>query len=170
MKKLLMMVVLCLSLVGCSGKNTDSEQAKKTEQAMAEADRQVGMPNITNFSERKLLKRVYELRDQENLVMYAYTQGLDGQLIFLFKCMGYGVPYAAQYTNPQKYTPVYNKNGTWDTSLLMPQPEPNGIFIPDSSEGTWLLVIDEKGNTHPVYCEPRVVVSPVKILTAKGNP
>ena len=42
----------------------------------------------------------------------------------------------------------------------MPQADPNGLFMPNSADGTWLMMINPKtGDVHPTYCEPRVLVS-----------
>ena len=43
----------------------------------------------------------------------------------------------------------------------LPQADPNGLFMPASAEGTWLMLINPKTNQpSPVYIEPRVTVSP----------
>lgn len=154
MKSLILVLVLCFVGVGCS--KTDDKQRIETEARVAEADRQVGMPNITHFTERKLMKRIYELRDQEDLVMYAYMVSLNGDLIYLFPCMGYGLPYSTQFTNPMRQV-------TSGSSVTLPQPEPNGLFMPQQADATWLMMIAPDGTTHPVYVEPRVIVSPVKL-------
>lgn len=159
-RNLLLLPILLLA--GCSGcSSTDDKQRHATEERVAEADRQVGMPNITHWQERKLVKRIYEMRDQEDLVMYAYLVSLQGEPVFLFKCIGYGLPYSVQFTNPMRASGAH---------YALPQPEPNGLFLPPQADGTWLMMIDAKGETHPVYVEPHVIVSPVKLPSAKGNP
>ena len=49
----------------------------------------------------------------------------------------------------------------------MPQPEPNGLFMPDGLAATWLMLIDEKGDIHPAYFEPAIIVSPVLLHKVK---
>ena len=129
---------------------------------MQEAVRQVGMPNIVNFTQRKQLKMIQELCDQENLICYAYiVPEMTGKPVFLGKCIGFGIPYATQYTNPQKV--AYDQ---WHDSPVLSQADPNGLFMPDNAEGTWLMMIDPKTKEiHPVYCEPRVLVSPFPLNT-----
>ena len=73
------------------------------------------------------------------------------------KCIGYGIPYSTQYSNPEHQ--VYLSGG-W---TKMTQAEPNGLFMPASSEGTWLMMLDTSGTPHPVYVEPRILVSPFKL-------
>ena len=143
---------------GCDEQNSDSVQRQQQEQLLMEGTAQVGMPAIHNFRERRMLKDILELRDQEGLVTYTYLQSMDGHLHFLGQTVGYGIPYATQYTNPQKPTRAYGGIAT------LPQADPNGLFSPASAEGTWILMKDPNGtDVKPLYVEPRIVVSPFKL-------
>lgn len=151
-----------LFMSACDSVSTaDDKDAAKQEQMQKEGQAQAGMPGVHNFQEKKLLKMIYELRDDENLICYAYLfNEFNGKLIFIGKCIGYGIPYSTQYSNPQKDTwPSYHDG------KMMPQAEPNGLFMPSSSEGTWLMLLDKDGKPHPVYVEPRIIVSPFQIST-----
>jgi hypothetical protein len=120
------------------------------------------MPAIINFQEKRMLKMIYELRDKEKMICYAYIVAeMTGKLVYIGKCFGYGMPYATQYSNPQK-TIEGQTNGEFTT---IGQSEPNGLYMPASAEGTWLMLLDEKGAPHPVYIEPRVIVSPFQLST-----
>ena len=151
---------------GCEeGRSTaETKQTKQTNKILDEMNRQMGLPNIVNFQQKKLMKMVYELSDQENLICYAYLKAdYSGKLIFIGKCIGFGVPFSAQYTNPMKY--FDDPNGSWDAgSVVTPQADPNGLYMPTSSSATWLLMIDPKTKeSRPVYIEPEIVVSPFKL-------
>ena len=141
----------------CEKNTADKVQREQTEQLVSEAQRQIGMPNIINFQQRKLMKMIYELCDKEDLVCYAYIKSdYQGKLFFIGKCIGYGIPFSAQFTNPQR--PAWPE---YRDSYTLPQPDPNGLFMPTSSSATWLMMIDSKTNTpRPVYIEPEIVVSP----------
>ena len=130
---------------------------------MAEAQQQVGMPDIKNFQQRKLMKAIYELCDKENLICYAYLKSdYTGKLIYLGKCMGYGIPFSAQFTNPEKVVHEIEYNG--GSFGTLPQADPNGLFMPTSSSATWLMMIDpETKKPRPVYIEPEIVVSAFKL-------
>ena len=164
MKNQIWMIGIMLSValfVGCgSESDADKEQREQTEQAMKEMQAQVGMPAIVNFQERKLAKMIFELRDQENLVCYAYiVNKMQGKLIFIGKCIGFGLPYSVQFTNPMK--PVHIASGHW---LTLPQPDPNGLFMPSGLSATWLMIVDPKdGDARPVYIEPEIIVSPFRL-------
>jgi hypothetical protein len=167
------MAILTMGAQRCSSdegvKSTaDQKQASQTARMMNEAQRQVGMPGIVNFQQRKLMKMIYELSDKENLITYAYIKSdYLGKLFFIGKCIGYGVPFSAQYTNPMRIWDLERDGGgiqkTGDTGEIqvIPQPDPNGLFMPTSSSATWLMMIDPKtGKPRPVYIEPEIVVSP----------
>lgn len=158
---LVAVMMLLMSNSSCDTQPTSNQVLEqKQEQLMQEANRQTGMPAIKNFQERKLMKMILELRDQENLICYAYIiPEMTGKPVFLGKCIGYGLPYATQYTNPQAQT----YTGQYGIAIL-PQADPNGLFMPESADGTWLMMIDPNTNEpRPVYCEPKVLVSPFKL-------
>jgi len=142
----------------------DKVQQQQTEESLNEANRQIGMPAIVNFQERKLFKQILELRDQEKLITYCYLMneinGTIGQ--FLGKGIGYGIPAATQFTNPTKYEHHAEPEGG-DYGVFLPQADPNGLFMPITTSATWYMLLDEKGKPHPVYIEPLIIVSPIKL-------
>ena len=88
---------------GCENTSSDSIQTEQQETILKEGTSAVGMPAIKNFRERKLLKDIFELRDQSGLVTYTYLfNSMNGKLVFLCNSIGYGIPYATQFTSPQK--------------------------------------------------------------------
>lgn len=153
--------------IGCDIPETaDNIQAQQTNIAMNEAQRQVGMPNIVNFQQKKLMKLVYELCDKEDLICYVYIMSdYQGKLFLIGKCVGFGIPFSAQYTNPERIVDGWKQLG-YSTSgssgiVTVPQPDPNGLFMPPSTAATWVMMIDPKTNKpRPVYFEPDIVVSP----------
>jgi hypothetical protein len=162
MKKLLILLVASvLVLVGCEGEESADTKAKEqTEQIMQEIDRQVGMPRITNFQEKKLAKEIFELRDRSDLVTYAYTQNLDGKYVYLGKAIGFGLPYSVQYTNPER---IADRSSTYGY-VTLPQADPNGLFMPEGLSSTWLMLINEEtGEPEIIYTEPSIVVTQSKL-------
>lgn len=163
MKRILMVIAVGVLFMGaasnesCGARSSDDIQREAQEKILAEGTAQTGMPAIKNFRERKLLKDILELRDQAGLVTYTYVWNeYNGKLVFFCDSIGYGIPYATQYTNPEKIT--------WaggSVSHVLPQADPNGLFSPAAAEGTWVMCKDPNGKTtRPVYVEPRIVVSP----------
>jgi hypothetical protein len=171
---LLLLLVVCGGSSDCDGQapTSDQIQSAQQERILQEGTNQVGMPAIKNFRERKLLKEILEKRDQEGFLTYTYVwrevAGGDASnnLVFLCNSIGYGIPYATQFTNPQKRDYAVSQVGV----LALPQADPNGLFSPATAEGTWVMCKNPHGpNVEPVYIEPRIVVSPFP-LTGKPSP
>lgn len=164
MKKLTLLVVtifVLLTLTACGPmpdtRTSDQKQRDQQEQILQEGTAQTGMPNIKNFRERKLLKDILEMRDQNGLVTYTYLfSEQTAKVCFLGNTVGYGIPYATQYTNPM--------TKEFSSSSPLPQADPNGLFSPASAEGTWILMKDPKGGeVRPAYIEPRLMTFVFKL-------
>jgi hypothetical protein len=137
-------------LAGCE-ENSDQIQRRQQEQISMQATQSVGMPAIVNFAEKRMMKDILELRDQ-NKATTTYIVDMNGKLHKICTSVGYGLPYATQYTNPMRVT---------TGAAVLPQADPNGLFSPSNAEGTWVLCVNPKtGKPEPIYVEPRIVVSP----------
>jgi len=157
MKKILPLFLFAItSLVFFSCDETAKQkEAKKTEQLMKEMQASVGMPSITNYQEKRWAKMIFELRDKSDLVTYAYIVDMNGNLHYIGKCIGYGLPYSVQYTAPETY---YYKGAT------LPQADPNGLYMPEGLSATWLMMEDPSTKEiKPVYVEQEILVSPFKL-------
>jgi hypothetical protein len=155
MKKLLLVLPLIAVLSACDDRpNSRQIEAAKQEEMQLQAVQQVGMPAIVNFAEKRMFKDILELRDK-NVPTTTYLVGMNNQLTKVCDSIGYGLPYATQYTNPQMR--VGSQNGV----VTLPQADPNGLYSPASADGTWVLCVDHKdGKAKPIYIEPRILVSP----------
>jgi len=153
--------VLALStlLAACDQQPTSTQiERRKQEELSMQAVTQVGMPAITNFAEKRMMKDIMELRDQ-NVATTTYLVGMNNQLTKVCNSIGYGLPYATQYTNPQRVS----GDGTHGY-VTLPQADPNGLYSPASADGTWVLCVDKKdGKAKPVFIEPRIIVSPIDL-------
>lgn len=160
MKKLiLLLAIIVLTLTGCTvNQGSDGIQRDQQEKILKEATTQTGMPNIHNFFERKMMKRVLEKRDNPDLTTYVYTQAMNGKFIYVSKSVGFGLPYSTQYTNPMKV------DGSSSSYVALPQADPNGLFSPSSASATWILAVNEKTNeTEIMYLEPNAVITESKM-------
>ena len=159
MKKLLLVTVLsAFVLTACDETKTSTQiEREKQEEMSKQGVESVGFPAITNFAEKRMMKDIIELRDQ-NVATTTYLVGMNNQLTKLCDSVGYGLPYATQYTNPQRVS-------DWAHGVVsIPQADPNGLFSPASAEGTWVLCVDHKsGKAKPLYIEPRIIVSPIPL-------
>lgn len=165
---LLALAAIGLFITGCDVEPRQPSADKVTqirqEKQMREATAQTGLPAISNFQEKKMMKMLYELRDQENLVCHAYlVNEINGQIgQYLGQCIGYGLPASTQYSNPEKV--VHRETYQGGSFGTLPQAEPNGLFMPEGLSATWLMMVDPETNEpRPVYVEPLIIVSPFKL-------
>jgi hypothetical protein len=160
MKKFLLVLPLVAVLAACDETRPTSTQIerRKQEEMSLMAVQSVGMPAITNFAEKRMMKDILELRDK-SAPTTTYLVGMNNQLTKLCDSVGYGLPYATQYTNPMRTAGDINHG-----LVALPQADPNGLYSPAAAEGTWILCVDHKdGKAKPLYVEPRVIVSPISL-------
>ncbi len=161
MKKSLLVLAVALALTGCDvpSPTSDEVQNRRQENLNAQAISEVGMPSILNFQEKRNLKMILELRDSAKLSTITYTQDMSGKLHRLCDSVGYGIPYATQYTNPSRMANV--REAPMAGNVVLPQADPNGLYSPASAEGTWVLCANpETKGVSPIYVEPKIIVSP----------
>lgn len=165
MRKILMILPLVVAISACDDikPTADQRQAQAQATALDGADREIGMPRLANFSQRKLLKNAYEDMDQTTLT-YVYVQSLDGKFVCLGQGVGYGVMGGTQFTAPTKLE--WHSNGP----VQIPQAEPNGLFTPTSGAATIVnLVNPANGEAHTALIEPNVVTLPFKLPASVVN-
>jgi hypothetical protein len=160
MKKIIALMIASGVLTACQPMPESSAkiERRKQEELSLQAVQQVGMPSIVNFAEKRMMKDILEIRDQD-VATTTYIVGMNGELHKLCNSVGYGLPYATQYTNPQM--PQHTEGASL---YVLPQADPNGLYSPASAEGTWVQCVDPKsGKARVVYIEPRIIVSPIPL-------
>lgn len=172
MKKTLLTMAAIVGLVSAAAgmssppkeATSDQIQALQAEQLAREAAQKVGAPAVTNFTEKKLVRWLYELRDEPNYRTYSYMVTMAGKLIKICDSVGYGINASIQFSNPEKI--VANRTFANGGSIFgtLPQAEPNGLFMPEGLAATYVMCVDEENeDVKAVYVEPEVIVSPFPI-------
>lgn len=170
----LAIMIMCCALAGCGKRETaSSKENLYTQTLMEQSANAVGYPDVSNFFEKAQLKEIYELRDDPKLICYWYTKNdMTGKWIYQGKCVGYGIPYTTQFTQPETVQraalPALNINGQdkgYNEYLteILPQADPNGLYSSPSTSATWILSVDEDGNITPTYVESEITVSQTKM-------
>ena len=167
-----LVAVLGCEAVGCEDHvpTTDEKQAKEQAQALEQAHAQVGMPAISDFAEKRMMKDLYEARDKPLPTHTYLVNEMAGCLNYMGPSLGYGLPYGTQYTAPTRIVITDENATTVRYRDTIPQAEPNGLFMPPSADGTWVMMKNPtEDKVQAVYFEPRVIVSPFRI-TARECP
>jgi uncharacterized lipoprotein NlpE involved in copper resistance len=69
--------------------------------------------------------------------------------------LGEPVPNTAQLSNPEQIAPISGKYGGGATNL--PQMDPDGIYAPSASEGTFVICVNGSGAKYLMYWEGPVM-------------
>ena len=145
---------------GSQTQSSDKATARTSEQAIQQIDQMVGFPSIVNGFEKRMVRMLYELRDNPEFKTITYITTYEGRLIKICDSIGFGINASIQFSNPQK---VYQESGmSGRAATFIPQAEPNGLFMPEGLSATYVMCMfgDEM---KPVYLEPEIIVSPVAL-------
>jgi hypothetical protein len=156
-----LIAIMCMGNTSCEQRpDSNQVQAEQQERILQEGTAQTGMPAIKNFRERRTLKMIYELRDQEGLSTFTYIVAEQtGKPMFLCDSVGYAISDATGYTNPDKVM----RDGQ-QVFATMTQAEPNGLFTPDVSDANWVLCLDPKTSKPlPVFVSSKIIVSAFRL-------
>jgi hypothetical protein len=131
------------------------------------------MPGIVNFRQAKIMKMIQEMCDQE-IVTHCYMENMiphivpgvtarGGKLTYLGPTIGFPIPYATQFTAPEAMQTYYISGNTGGSNSYgvtkLPQADPDGLYKPQSAEGSWVLMKDPNSDdVKPFYSESRLTV------------
>jgi len=152
--------------------SSDEAVADQMEKLLKEGERQTGLPAITNFTEKRMVKWLYELRDQPNYRTYTYIVTMNGTLIKICDSVGYGINASIQYSNPDKVVDYEEFVGDRIDAHVgtLPQAEPNGLFMPEGLAATYVMCVDGTSeDVKAVYLEPEIIVSPFPLDNVNGQ-
>ena len=155
MKKFLLVIPFVFALAACDQPPTSTHiERQKQEEMSKRGVESVGFPAINDFAEKRMFKDILEKRDAMQPT-YTYIVDMNGKFHKVCDSLGYGLPYATQYTNPQMPQQPFGGN-----TYVLPQADPNGLFSPASADGTWVMCLNPKTKkAEPQYIEPRIIVT-----------
>lgn len=163
-----LLAVSALALAACDRQpyaGTAAEQASRQQEAIAQqAQAEVGIYKPTNFTRKKLANMIGQMLDDPTLATISYAQGMDGKLRCIGHSIGFPLPGGTQTTAPTHWEtpPDYHMEYT---SQQVPQPEPDQLYSPSSSNGTYFIKVNVKtGVAKPVYFEGNVAAFPLDDL------
>jgi hypothetical protein len=163
LKKLFSFTLFALFLlVGCSTTSAPPSVTRQEQKAVENQDQVYANTQPTPFFDksldRALLIQIYKKR-QEAVATWTYVQSeYTGKVLFFCPSIGFPIPGGTQLTNPNKIIErSYNgAQSNWGWGTAIPQSEPNGLYSPSTSEGTYVMCSNEDGSVSPAYLEPKV--------------
>ena len=147
MKKLLA-VLFFLAMMGC----TQADEVRRIETKQVANQQKLYVesqppPYFERSLERFLMTELYRRRN-EAVATWSYVQSpFTGKILWTCPSVGYPIPGGTQLTNPEQ---------TIGGGGSIPQAEPNGLFSPSSSQGTYVMCVNSDGTVSPAYVEDTV--------------
>ena len=150
----------CLPVVAlcCMADSCDNQpSARSKEASIVEKQNQIYVatqpPPVFDWSlERHLLTELYKARNNA-VATYSYVRNqYTGKVMSSCPSVGFPISAATQLTNPQMIAAKEYQTGV----LALPQAEPNGLFTPAESRGTYVMCLNKDGKVTPRYYEQDV--------------
>jgi hypothetical protein len=141
---------------GCSAQPTAAQKENAQQDLqMQQFLRNQPVPSFDWSLERHMLIQLYAARQRATTTFSVVQSEYTGKILWSCPSIGFPLPYSTQLTNPQQVETSGYDHG-W--AVAIGQQEPNGLFPPPTSDGTWVPCVDEKGKITPVYEEKHVTV------------
>lgn len=156
-------VVLVLFLTACGGQNAVEQEANQTQQQLKQYAGAQPVPVFEWSLERHIMIEIYKARN-EAASTYSYALNpYDNSIMWECPSVGYPIPGGTQLTNPEaQYS---NQHGV----VTLPQMEPNGLYSPATSAGTFVSCVNDDGSVSPVYVEWYVITFPYPMENKDGK-
>lgn len=92
-----------------------------------------------------------------NTTTFFFSPGNTRTPFFWCPSHGGAVPNTAQLTDPDYVEPDPNTSSGNHSSIIIGNMDPDGVYSPSSSNGTYVLCVDSAGTQYLVYSEPDVL-------------
>lgn len=155
---LVVIILVGTFLSACNGQTATGKEQAQTNRVMSVLIDAQPAPVFDWSLERYLLIELYKARNSAvSTYSYVFNDYL-GKIVWSCPSVGYPVPGGTQLTNPDQLTFSRVKNGNHTETIegSIPQVEPNGLYTPATSAGTYVMCVNDDGTVSPVYEERNV--------------
>lgn len=150
-----LILLLMLAITACTSSAT-SRDAKVVEEQQKTYQINQPVPMFNWSQERDTVIQLYSMRNEARQTYTVITSQGTGQIIFECPSRGTAIAADTQLTNPlmRDYP---------QSSVVVEQPEPNGLFSSKNTDATWVLCVRSNGEIAPVYTEQKVTQFPFAV-------
>jgi hypothetical protein len=149
-------VIAVLSLAACTG-NQSAQQKEQSAQTSDTQSLENSQP-IPHYNYSQIRQTAIDAQDiaanGTQTTSFFFMMG-NQDPIFSCPSLGEPVPNTAQLSNPSQIAPISGKYGGGATDL--PQMDPDGIYAPSSSSGTYVICVNGSGAKYLQYWEGDVM-------------
>jgi hypothetical protein len=140
-----------LALAGCTG--TPSAQKQENAQQQSVSQNVVNGQPIPNVTYSQMRQNLIEIETAQakgvQTTSFFFQQG-NPKPIRVCPSIGVPIPNTASLSNPEQMVSPYGSSGG---TVTVPQMDPNGVYAPATSEGTYVVCVDGNGGTTVAYWE-----------------
>ena len=148
------LLLFALVTAACEDRQSANEREQENVNAQQEAFLRAQPTPVFSWSlERALMIQLYQARNARVLTYSYVLNAYNGSILMSCESLGFPIPATMQLTNPE--TVVRTANGT----TTVAQAEPNGLYAPPSTSGTWVMCIAPGGGVEPRYVENHVITT-----------
>src|SRR6185503_20170843 len=145
-------LALAVSLTACHSAQTSNGQANESKQQAHDTTNLFSNQPIPGFNYSQMRQNLIEIETAEadgvQTTSFFFTANGTAP-IDSCPSIGVPIPNTASLSNPSQITWGANNAGPAVTDQM----DPNGVYAPTSSEGTFVMCIDSDGKTDPHYWE-----------------
>lgn len=145
--------VLAVSLAACNGSSNGQQQ--ENAQQRADTTSLEGSQPIPHYNWSQIRQTAIDAQDiaanGAQTTSFFFMMG-DQDPIFFCPSIGMPVPNTAQLSNPEQVIGTGNNN-----AVTTPQMDPDGIYAPSSSSGTYVICVNSSGAKYLQYWEGDVM-------------
>lgn len=143
---------LALGLAACShAPNAQQTEQQQQTQDLQSLEQSQPLPHFNYSQERQaLIVAESAAAAGTQTTSFFFNQGVQDPVS---QCLsiGMGVPDSASLSNPQQIAPVSGKYG--GGTQVIGQEDPDGVYVPESSTGTWVNCVNPQGQEYLVRWE-----------------
>lgn len=141
-----------IALTACShGPNAQQQEQNQQSQDLQSLEQSQPLPHFNYSQERQALIVAESAAAQgTQTTSFFFNQGVQDP-VSQCPSIGMGVPDSASLSNPQQIAPVSGKFG--GGTQVIGQEDPDGVYVPESSTGTWANCVDSQGREYLVRWE-----------------
>jgi hypothetical protein len=151
----LSMAALAVALTACQGNSVQQNEQKQQTADTQSLERSQPIPHYNYSQIRQTAIDAQDIAANGTQTTSFFFQMGNQDPIFSCPSLGEPVPNTAQLSNPSQIAPISGKYGGGATDL--PQMDPDGIYAPSSSSGTYVICVNGSGAKYLQYWEGDVM-------------
>jgi hypothetical protein len=159
---ILAFIILVISLTGCVTAN--SKEAKQVNLQQEQYVNAQPAPQFTWSLTRHELIEIYKAKNAAVSTYSVVYNQYKGIIEFQCASFGYPIPGGTELTNSMAFPTGTDGTITYSAGPL-PQAEPDGVYAPGTSAGTYIMCRVDDGTAYPVYVEDNVLTFPYLMAT-----